>query len=800
MNQSIVFIVGLTLFGLLLFYMFSDRDRTRRNVGSALSIGILLVALFALIPQNINPDLPDSQRPLVNLKGGIDIVGGTSYTVRIDPNIDPDTGKPLPVSDEAVLAAMATIEKRLGGGIKDLLVQRQGKDRIIVEMPGATEEDARQTKEILEQVAKLEIRAVHPDSYSLAPRVKAGEPVPGYELLEYTRSNDDGETITSDILVNRKIIVTGKNVQRANVVTSEKGVVSITLDSKGGDKMREATSKMNIGYDQMATVLDGVVLSAATTQAILGRNFQVSGLDTQEECRQLARGLENPLTNPLVIEEAREVSARLGQATVNQGIISGIVGLFITLIFILVYYRTAGIIALIGLGVNIAVLFGIMAMFGFTFTLPGIAGIILTIGVAVDANVLIYERLREEMAAGKSIGAAIKTAFEKAFSAIFDANITTLIIAIILMSLGSGTVKGFAVTLTIGIITSLITALIVARVLFYWGYDLKLIKNLNFMQLFGQKSFGFMKMRKMAFPLSIGLIVVALGLLGVRGDKSLGIDFLGGSVIKFQIGESDITADAATKNISDLSLNKQPLVQVETTQAAGKLLSVKCATEDVDTIITDLRKDFPALQEVEASNETVSATLGKEFLVNSLIALAIGLLCIMIYITIRFEFSFAVGAFCALFHDLLIVLGAVALYSWLKGSSEFSLIHVGAVLTIAGYSINDTIVVFDRIRETLTTQKGEIEDLMNDAINSTLSRTVLTSLTTFFVVLVLFIFGGQALKDFSFAILIGVIVGTYSSIFIASPIVYLWAKRKGEESIREDVIKTALRDEDTIVE
>jgi len=787
--QQIVFLVGLALLGLLLFYVFSDRDRSRRNIGSILSLGVIVVSCFALFPLS------------EKLKGGIDIVGGTSYTVRIDPNLD-EEGKPLPVTREAVVAAMDTIEKRLGGGgAKDLLLQQQGTDRIIVEMPGVDEEEAQEIKETLQKVAKLEIRAVHPQSASLSQQVKAGKREPGYELKEYTYENEDGEMVTRDLLISRRIIVTGKNVQSARVDQSQRGVVQITLDNEGADRMRNATSKMQVGRDMLSCVLDGVVINAAQLGDVLGKNFVINGLDSQEECRMLANGLENPLTNPLVIEEAREVSARLGKATVQQGITAGIAGLALTLVFILIYYRLAGIIALLGLAVNILVLFGIMAMFGFTFTLPGIAGIILTIGVAVDANVLIYERLREEMAAGKSVGSSIKTAYEKAFSAIFDANVTTLIVAIILMLQGSGTIKGFAITLTIGILTSLLTALIVARVLFYWGHDMKLIRNLNFMNLFGKKEFPFMRMRKAAFPISVTILVASLALLVGRGDKSMGIDFVGGSVVKFQIGESDITAAQVADELSDMDLEKLPLVQEETTQTSGKLISIKCATADVADIKAEVRKDIPALADVDASDDTVSPTLGKEFLVGSLYALGLGLLCIMAYITVRFEFSFAIGAFFALFHDLLIVLGVVGLYCWITGSSEFSLIHVGAVLTIAGYSINDTIVVFDRIRETLTTKKGKIEDLMNEAINSTLSRTVLTSVTTFFVVLVLFIFGGQALKDFSFAILIGVIVGTYSSIFIASPIVYLWAKRKGDESIREDVMATAFRDDQaTIVE
>ncbi len=787
--QNIVFFVGLSLLILLLWYVFSDKDRTRRNVGTILTIGITAVACLALFP------------PQERLKGGIDIVGGSSYTLKIVPNID-EAGNPIPISPDAVKSAMATIEKRLNaGGGKDLLLQQQGNDRIIVEMPGISEEESEGVRKTLQQVAKLEIRAVHPQNAYLAPQAKAGKRVSGYELKEYETEDEDGNPRTIDLLLNRRVIVSGDKVKQAYVDQGQRGVIQVQLDNEGGEEMFKATSSMELGRDQMASVLDGEVINAATVQGIFGAQFSISGMDSQEEARTVANALENPLKNPLQIEEAREVSARLGKATVQQGITAGIAGLAITLIFILIYYRAAGIIALVGLAINILLLFGVMAMFEFTFTLPGIAGIILTIGVAVDANVLIYERLREEMNAGKSMKASIKAAYEKAFSAIFDANITTLITALVLFWKASGTVKGFAITLTIGILASLLTALIVTRVLFYWGHDLGIIKKLSFADLFKKKQFPFMRMRKVAFTLSIPILIASIALLGVRGDKALGIDFVGGSIVKFQLGDADLSESKVVEAISDLDLEKLPLVQEETTQASGKLLSIKCATEDVDEIKREVRKDIPQLANVEASDDSVSATLGKEFLMNSVLALLLGLACIMVYITVRFEFSFALGAFAALFHDLLIVLGCIGLYSWLTGTSEFSLIHVGAILTIAGYSINDTIVVFDRIRETLQMKKGNIEDLMNEAINSTLSRTVLTSLTTFFVVLVLFIFGGQALKDFSFAILIGVIVGTYSSIFIASPIVYLWARRKGDESIREEVIATAIRDEqNTIVE
>ncbi|MDB4498773.1 protein translocase subunit SecF, partial [bacterium] len=528
----------------------------------------------------------------------------------------------------------------------------------------------------------------------------------------------------------------------------------------------------------------------------------------------------------------------------------------------------AGFIALIGLSVNMLILFGAMAMFGATFTLPGIAGIILTIGVAVDANVLIYERLREEIAGGKSLINAIRAAYEKAFSAIFDANITTLLTAIILLWRASDQMKGFAITLTIGILSSMFAALLVTRVFFFWGSDTRALKKLSFMNLIPAKTIKFMEMRKPAFMLSSILLIGSLVVMGTKRESSLGIDFLGGSIVNIQLKEGQELSEATVKKaISDLTLEKKPTIQLEqpvgaegdlisikyasndlekiekrlrsdigilgegqsivnvqlkegqelseatvkkaisdltleknpTIQleqpvgAEGDLISIKCATNDLEKIEKRLRSDRGILGEINTEknydiafdNETISASLGGEFLKNSFYALGLGLLAVLFYISLRFEFSFAVGAFAALFHDILICIGVVIMCG-----TELSLIHVGAFLTIAGYSINDTIVVFDRMRESLRSKRGDVAQVMNLAINATLSRTILTSVTTFVAVLVLWIFGGSALKDFSFAIMIGVVVGTYSSIFIAAPVVYIWSK-KGSK-LRQELIDASL--------
>ncbi|MDA7655943.1 protein translocase subunit SecF, partial [Akkermansiaceae bacterium] len=382
-----------------------------------------------------------------------------------------------------------------------------------------------------------------------------------------------------------------------------------------------------------------------------------------------------------------------------------------------------------------------------------------------------------------------------AFSAIFDANITTLLTAIILLWRASDQMKGFAITLTIGILSSMFAALLVTRVFFFWGSDTGALKKLSFMNLIPAKTIKFMEMRKPAFMLSSILLIGSLVVMGTKRESSLGIDFLGGSIVNIQLKEGQELSEATVKKaISDLTLEKKPTIQLEQPVGAeGDLISIKYATNDLEKIESKLRSDIGILGEkntegnydIALDNETISASLGGEFLKNSFYALGLGLLAVLFYISLRFEFSFAVGAFAALFHDILICIGVVIMCG-----TELSLIHVGAFLTIAGYSINDTIVVFDRMRESLRSKRGDVAQVMNLAINATLSRTILTSVTTFVAVLVLWIFGGSALKDFSFAIMIGVVVGTYSSIFIAAPVVYIWSK-KGSK-LRQELIDASL--------
>ncbi|MCX6846664.1 MAG: protein translocase subunit SecF, partial [Verrucomicrobia bacterium] len=422
---------------------------------------------------------------------------------------------------------------------------------------------------------------------------------------------------------------------------------------------------------------------------------------------------------------------------------------------------------------------------------------------AVDANVLIYERLREEMEAGKSFKTAISASYDKAFTAIFDSNFTSLITAVLLFIFGSSAIKGFAITLTIGIVASMFSAILVTRVLFRWATDLNALKNVSFLNLIKATKFDFLGKSRACAILSLVLIVLSLAAFGLRKERAFGVDFTGGTLIKFQLG-SDVkipTADVE-KALSTLQLSKAAYPQEQGNPATGTLLTVRCDTKDADTIIAKLRESIPSLGAKKASANTeatadtnqdyvidsskveVSALIGGTFLKDSLIALGLGLIGILLYITFRFEFSFALGGFVAILHDVIISVGLVVLLG-----GELSLIHVGAILTIAGYSINDTIVVFDRIRESLLIRGGSIKSIMNEAINATLSRTLLTSATTIVTVAILSLFGGSSLRDFSVMILIGLVVGTYSSVFVASPIVLWWSNRKGGD-LRTDVLAT----------
>jgi SecD/SecF fusion protein len=797
-----VLMIGVTVLTLLFWYLATEKLKRKRNLGTIIVATITICSIFAVIsPENLFKVLSGKAKfaESSNLSGGIEIVGGTSVILEVKPNIDPADLSEIPITPKAMDSAKNILEKRINSrGTLDAPVSIVG-NRLEVQIPKLSPEEAEKLIALLTTSAKLTIHSVHRESRMLVDGVANGEVLPGFMALPHTEVDPKTKKeVVTNVLIKRKEALSGKSVKSAFVDPRDYSVVNIELTGEGGDKMREFTSTLTQGVDMIATVLDGKVVNYATLNAeTLGKNFVITGLGSKNEADELCKALQNPLENDIEVLEQRSISPSLGEATVRQGVLSGIVGFAFTAIFILVYYRFAGFFALIGLILNIIILFGAMAAFGVSFTLPGIAGIILTIGVAVDANVLIYERMREELALGKSVNSAIAASYEKAFVVIFDANLTTLITAVILFWQASGSVKGFAVTLTIGIIGTLIASLLCTRVLFWWAADLGLIKKLTFMNLLPDRPFDFLSKRKTAIILSIVLAVAGLVSIGIKGNSNLGIDFTGGNITRFSVPSGqEVDQDELNKVITSVGLSKIHSLQVEEPAGSEKIIAIKSDQADTQKIIDQLRASVPYLGEktevvdaegvtqsnyiIQENSESVSPTMGGEFLRNAVFALLLGLFMVMIYIAVRFEFSFAVGAFLALFHDVVITLGLLYILG-----DQLSLIHIAAFLTIAGYSINDTIVVFDRIRESLQYQRGELKDIMNAAISATLSRTILTSFTTVMAVVVLFIFGGQALSDFALTIIIGIVVGTYSSIFIAAPLVFIFSKYRGINLRRE---------------
>lgn len=795
-DPLILFIIGLTLMVMFFWYFATEIERRRRNVGTVLTLGICALCISAVIP------------PKERLKGGIDILGGSSFSLHIQPRMD-EEGNEMPITPSQVDQAITVIEKRLNSmGTAEPIIARQGSNGILLQMPGVEPQESERIRATLQKVAKLQLHKVSPrndelgpDRKSLAARVAERlEKEPGYLAFNHKSKDQDGKEIQRPILLKRIPGLGGADIALATPSPQQADAVSITLNGPGTDKMIALTKDLRPGVDRIAIVLDGEVISApVVNQVPLGKQFIVEGLSEPGEVQNLANSLMNPLENALVVDEMRTVSPTLGSAVVKQGLAAGGLALLMTFLVVLLYYRVSGLIAIVGLIVNTIMLFGVMAMFGFTFTLPGIAGMILTIGMAVDANVLIYERLREEIRGGKSLKNAIEASYDRAFSAIFDSHVTSLITAAILFAFGGSAIKGFAITLIIGVTASLFSAILVTRVIFRWGIDFGMFKKLTFLDLIKSSHYDFMGKRRICIILAIITLIISIGAFGVRGERAMGIDFTGGTLIKFQLGkETKIPLDEVRKVVEGMQLSKAAYPQQEKNLTTGTMVTVRCATKDSKAIIEKLRESIPALGEmkpdskeyaIDASQDEVSALIGGTALTDSLIAIALGLLGIVLYMTLRFEFSFALGGFVAIFHDIIICVGAVVLMG-----GELSLIHVGAVLTIAGYSISDTIIVFDRVREMLLTRTDSVEKVMNEAVNATLSRTLLTSGATLISVAILAFLGGTALRDFGVMIFIGIIVGTFSSIFIASPVVLWWSKRKGG-SIRDIVLASVAKEE-----
>src|SRR5215467_7765406 len=745
MTPALTFFIGLALLVLFGWYFATDQGPRKRLLAMTLMLLLVIFSIATIWP------------PQKKIALGLDIQGGTSFLIRLVPG---DKAITKGMLDQAV----EVIRKRIDQfGVSEPIITPQGNDRILVQIPGLDAAKIQEARDQLSRVAKLEFRLVYPDNGERLRQIDEGKQVipPEFRIETYKQQHAaEGEKpVEERLLVKKKADLSGDRVSSAGASYERDGwVVHLRFDSEGAKKFGDITAAHI--HHRFAIVLDGVIQSAPVIQdAIYGGDAQITGRFTEEEARGLASVLENPLQTPVSIEEERSISPTLGLDSIRASIMAGLVGLAITLVCVAVYYKIPGLVANVALIINLILLVGAMTMFHFVLTLPGIAGIILTIGLSVDANVLIYERLRKEMVLGKSLKIALNTAYEKAFSSIFDANVTTLITAAILFWKATGPVRGFAIALTLGILASLFTALIVGRNFLGWFVDTGRLKRISMLHLISAQNINFLGKGFIACMCSLALLLAGATAFYFRGDKNFGVDFRGGDLItlsapgKIDIGQ--VRHALQPIGLADASIQ-------ESTQVGRSYITIRTPLNTSDKVEKQIMQTLPNAGFKVEGSERVGALVGGELAKSSLIALGLGILGILIFVTFRFELSFAVGAIVALLHDVLMTVGVFALMG-----RELTLTMVGAVLTIAGYSINDTIVVYDRIREGLASgRRGTIEEIMNASINQTLSRTILTSTVTLIPILCLFFFGGPVLRDFSLAIIVGVAVGTYSSILL----------------------------------
>ncbi|WP_181304339.1 protein translocase subunit SecDF [Rufibacter sp. XAAS-G3-1] len=649
--------------------------------------------------------------------------------------------------------------------------------RLFTTLPGGLGTNVRDTAKVNALFAKSEVRAIFPQNMKFLWGVKPIVANDGAEFLELyaVKKGRDG-----------KAPLTGEFISDARQDYDQTGRPEITMSmNAAGSKRWQRLTGDNIGR-QVAIVLDDYVYSAPVVQSeISGGNSSISGSFTIEEAQDLANILKaGKMPAPTRIVEEAIVGPSLGQEAINQGLVSSLAGMGLVVLFMFAYYSKGGLVANVSLFFNIFFIIGILAQFGTALTLPGIAGMVLTMGMSVDANVLIFERIKEELASGLGIQEAIKKGYSKAFSSIFDSNVTTLLAGIILYFFGSGPVKGFAITLMIGIATSFFSAVFISRLLVEWMTS---GKNFNGLSLetplsrnwFKNIKFDILGNRKKAYVFSAAFILFGIAAVFIKGDLPLGVDFKGGRsyVVNFNnpVAASEVRSalddefkGAGTEvktygSPNRLKVTTSYIAEDESTQA----------DETVRTALVQGLQQYSAQNPTIVSSSKVGATMADDIQKTAIIAVLLSFAGIFLYLAFRFSrWQFSLGGVIALIHDVLIVFSAFTIANLFGVSFEMDQVFIASILTIIGYSINDTVVVFDRIREyTQENPRLKFRDIVNPALNSTFSRTIITNLTVLLVVIVLFIFGGETLRGFSFAMLIGSLTGTYSTLFIAAPIV-----------------------------
>ncbi len=710
------------------------------------------------------------------LQPGLDLAGGVAFTLEAvqRPGENLDTYE----QQQKLQKAIEIIGTRINGlGVAEPVIRPVGNNRIEIQLPNINTKDNPDVVDQVKAPARLDFRMVHPTAMP-GPGV---ETPPGYEIKSEERTARTGESYLEEVFVKRIPDATGEIMDdaRPNYDMYGKPEVRLYFTKEGKQAFADVTRKISEEGQRMgrtgrlAIVLDGKLYSAPSVkEEINSDSAQISGGNmTEREAISLANVLNNPLDVELQVKEQYEVGPTLAAEAVLSGRNAFIISTALTLVFMVIFYTIGGVVAAIGMGVNVLITLGVMASIGATLTMPGIAGIVLTLAMSVDSNILIFERMREELKLGKSLGSALEAGFDKAWSAILDSNLTTLLVAAVMIWLGTGAVKGFGVTLAIGIFTTMFAAVVISKLILEFLIHGGTIKSMKMFSILQNTNFDFLKYAKPAFIVSWAVVLIGVIVVFSKGRDIYGIDFIGGDQITTsfaqRIDSAELTKAASAAGLKDVTFSyQQPLgttrevLKITTPEGAGRASLAKLQTA------------FPNAK-FEAEGETkIGASVGKEIQWNAALSILAALVGILIYVAFRFEFGYGVGAVVSTVHDLLITIGFFVLFD-----RQFNASMVAAILLIIGYSINDTIVVFDRIREELKLNPvGSLRDIVNRALNLTLSRTIITGGTTLLTAITLILVTTGEVNDIAFTLFIGVLTGTFSSLFIASPVFYWWHK------------------------
>lgn len=688
---------------------------------------------------------PTKTGSISNIKTGLDLSGGVSITYQtVEDN----------PSAEDMSDTIYKLQQRVDQYSTEASVYQQGTNRINIEIPGVSDANA-----ILEELGK-----------------------PG--SLQFMDSE-------GNVVLEGSDVADAQGVSYQNSTTGVREyIVQLTFTEEGKAKFAEATTN-NVGK-QIYIIYDGAAVSAPRVkEAITGGTAQIDGMADLDEAKNLASYIRiGSLSLELEEVYSNIVGASLGQEALSTSLLAGLIGTLIVILFMIFAYRISGLAS--GWALLIFIFLDLIALnaFDITLTLPGIAGVILTIGMAVDANVIIYARMREEHAAGRSLSGSIKEGFNKAFSAILDGNVTTLIAAVVLYILGTGTVKGFAITLGIGIVLSMFSALAISRLISNAFYGIGIRSEKAYGTIKHRKPFDFIKRKVVFFAIAIILVVSApIGMAYFNSTTgstmNFSLDFVGGTATTIDFGEE--------LSLEDLDNEVKPVVaevtgdqniQFQTVDQSDKVI---IKTRDLDleertTLADKLAEKYTAIDKTTIESENISSTVSNEMRGAAFRAAVIAVICMLVYIWIRFrDIRFASSSVIALLHDLFVVVAFYAFFRLSVGSS-----FIAVMLTILGYSINATIVIFDRIRENLKVMKGQsIRNIVNTSITQTLTRSIYSTLTTFITIFVLFVMGVPSIREFSLPIIIGLIAGTYSSVFITGNLWYIFKTKIGKNRIKD---------------